>query len=189
MELNKITKSYDGRMVLDRFSLAVENGRTVCLFGESGCGKTTILNIISGLTEIDSGEVKGTKGKRISYLFQEDRLLESATAEENIMLSTKNMELSKKIIEVCDISDYLNLYPSQMSGGMKRRVAIARAVAFDGEIVLLDEPFNGIDTKRVEKAADFLREFLMSKICIVVSHSLNDAELLSAQVFNLNKNI
>ncbi len=184
MELNNITKSYDGKKVLDKFSLSVKKGKTVCLFGESGCGKTTVLNIVSGLTDIDGGEIIGTDGKRISYLFQEDRLLESATAEENIMLSAKNKELSKKIIDVCEISDFLNQYPSQMSG-MKRRIAIARAIAFDGDIVLLDEPFNGIDTKRVEKISEFLLEFLKDKVCIVVTHSLFEAELLEAEIINL----
>lgn len=182
MELKNIVKMYSGKKVLDKFSLSVEKGKPIFLFGESGCGKTTILNIVSGLTDIDSGEIKGTDGKRISYLFQEDRLLESATAEENIMLSAKNKDLSEKIIKICDISEFLNQYPSQMSGGMKRRVAIARAVAFDGEIVLLDEPFNGIDKKRVEEITEFLKDYFKDKISIIVSHNLAEANLLEAEI-------
>jgi len=185
LELDNITKSYNGRMVLNKFSLHVEKGSPTCLFGESGCGKTTVLNIISGLTPIDSGIIRGIEGKRISYLFQEDRLLNSATAEENIMLSAKNKELSKKIIEVCEITEYLSQYPPQLSGGMKRRVAIARAVAFDGDILLLDEMFNGIDLNRVEKISGFLNKIIKDKICIIVSHNLREAELFRAEVINM----
>lgn len=182
MELIDIMKLYDGKKVLDKFSLNAERGKPICLYGSSGCGKTTVLNIVAGLTGIDRGQIRGTDKKRIAYLFQEDRLIESSTTGDNIMLSARDNNLAEKIIEVCEVSDYLSKYPAQLSGGMKRRIAIARAVAFDGDIVLLDELFNGIDERRTKRIALFLREYLNDKICIVVSHNLNDAEILGAQL-------
>ncbi|MDD5945519.1 MAG: ATP-binding cassette domain-containing protein [Clostridia bacterium] len=181
MELKNISKSYDGKKVLDAFSLKAEKGKPVCIFGPSGCGKTTLLNITAGLTKADSGEVTGNEG-RISYLFQEDRLLEWCTARENIMLTAKNKTAAEEFVKAAGIADALDLYPGQMSGGMRRRTAMARAVAYDGDIVLLDEPFNGIDDKTAEKTAGFLRRFVKDKVCILVTHRKKEAELLDAGI-------
>ncbi len=181
MELKNIVKSYDGRRVLDGFSINAEKGGPVCLFGPSGCGKTTVLNIIAGLIKPDSGEIVGNGGK-ISYVFQEDRLLEWSNCEENIMLTASNVKKAKEFIHVAGLDDCMRLYPAQMSGGMRKRAAIARAVAYDGDIVLLDEPFDGIDEERAEKIAEFLRRFVSDKICILVTHDTRQAQWLNAKI-------
>ena len=181
MKIQNISKTFDGKAVLENVSFTVEKGSPVCLFGASGCGKTTMLNIIAGLVEPDSGSIEGNRG-RISYIFQEDRLLEWLTAEENIMLTVHNREAAEKFIKVAGLSESLNLYPSQMSGGMRKRTAIARAVAHDGEIFLMDEPFNGTDKRLVEEMTGFLREYIQDKIFILVSHNENEAELIGAEL-------
>ena len=168
-EMTDIVKSYGDKKVLDGVSLRAERGKPICLFGPSGCGKTTLLNIAAGILKADSGTIT-KQGDRISYVFQEDRLLPHSTARENIMLSAKNKE------------EFLDTYPDSMSGGMKKRTAIARAVAFDGDIFLLDEPFNGIDEKRKIKICECIKEAVKNKICIIVSHDRRDAELLDAEL-------
>lgn len=184
-EMTDIVKSYGDKKVLDGVSIRAERGKPVCLFGPSGCGKTTLLNIAAGILKADSGTIT-KQGDRVSYVFQEDRLLPHSTARENIMLSARNKELAEKIIEAAELEEFLDTYPDSMSGGMKKRTAIARAVAFDGDIFLLDEPFNGIDEKRKIKICECIKEAVKNKICIIVSHDRRDAELLDAELKFLN---
>lgn len=185
--LDNIKKSYNGKAVLNGLTLEAERGQPVCLFGQSGCGKTTALNIIAGLTKADGGNITGNEG-RISYVFQEDRLLEQLSVKENIMLTACNRKAADGFIAAAGLSDCIDMYPADMSGGMKRRTAIARAVAFDGGILLLDEPFNGIDEKRKEAIAEFLKSFASDKICIMVTHDRADAGLMGAKIFEIIDN-
>ena len=182
MELKDIVKGYNGRTVINGFNMKADKGRAVCLFGPSGCGKTTILNIIAGLTKADSGTITGNNLK-ISYLFQENRLLENLSAEENIMLTASNPKVVRGLIELIGFKGALKLYPDDMSGGMKRITAILRAIAHDGDILLLDEPFNGIDEKTAERIAVYIRG--LNKICIIVTHSLKEAEWLNAEIIKI----
>ena len=184
MKFENVVKLYNGKKVLDSLSFEAEKGKPVCLFGESGSGKTTALNIAAGLCKADGGSITGAEG-RISYVFQEDRLLEWFTAEENIMMTAVNIPAVKKIINVAELEDCLNMYPLQMSGGLKKRTAIARAVGYDGDIILLDEPFNGIDNKRVEAIAEFMKDFIKDKICIVVTHNKHEADILGAKIIKI----
>ena len=173
----KFENVYNGKKVLDSLSFEAEKGKPVCLFGESGSGKTTALNIAAGLCKADGGSITGAEG-RISYVFQEDRLLEWFTAEENIMMTAVNIPAVKKIINVAELEDCLNMYPLQMSGGMKKRTAIARAVGYDGDIILLDN-------KRVEAIAEFMKDFIKDKICIVVTHNKHEADILGAKIIKI----
>ena len=181
-EMRDIVKSYGDKTVLKGVSFKAVPGRPICLFGPSGCGKTTLLNIAAGLIKADSGYMTDIGDAKISCVFQEDRLLPWSTAGENIMLSASSKEAAEKIIEASGLADCLDLYPESMSGGMKRRTAIARAAAFLGDIFLLDEPFNGIDAERKKKICSCLRELTSNKICIMVSHDRNDAELMNAEI-------
>lgn len=183
-EMIDIVKNYGDNKILDGISLKAEEGKPICIFGPSGCGKTTLLNIAAGLLQADSGIV--TEGDfKISYVFQEDRLLPQSTAEENIMISASDHDTAQKIIEAADLKEYMDYYPENMSGGMKRRVAIARAAAFNGDLYLLDEPFSGIDEARKEKICRCLKELVKDKICIMVSHDRKDAELMNAEIIEI----
>lgn len=187
VRLDNIKKSYNGKTILNGLTFEAKRGQLICLFGQSGCGKTTVLNIIAGLTKADGGNITGNEG-RISYVFQEDRLLEQLSAKENIMLTARNRKAADSFIEAAGLSECIDMYPADMSGGMKRRTAIARAVAFDGGIMLLDEPFNGIDAKRKEAIAEFLKSFASDKICIMVTHDRADAGLMDAEIFEIINN-
>ena len=175
VRLDNIKKSYNGKAILNGLTFEAKRGQPICLFGQSGCGKTTVLNIIAGLG-------------RISYVFQEDRLLEQLSAKENIMLTARNRKAADSFIEAAGLSECIDMYPADMSGGMKRRTAIARAVAFDGGIMLLDEPFNGIDAGRKKAIAEFLKSFVSDKLCIMVTHDRTDAGLMDAEIFEIINN-
>ncbi|GFI62323.1 taurine import ATP-binding protein TauB [Clostridiales bacterium] len=183
MKLTNITKAYNGKKIIRNLSLVPEKGTPICIFGPSGCGKTTLLNIIAGLVKPDEGTVL-LESEKISYVFQEDRLINWISAEENIFLTASNEKKAWEFIYKAGLEDCLKLYPLQMSGGMRRRTAIARAVAKDGEILLLDEPFNGIDKERKEAISRFLKGFAREKICIMVSHDMLEADMLGAEIIN-----
>ena len=187
VRLDNIKKSYNGKAILNGLTFEAKRGQPICLFGQSGCGKTTVLNIIAGLTKANGGSIIGNEG-RISYVFQEDRLLEQLSAKENIMLTARNRKAADSFIEAAGLSECIDMYPADMSGGMKRRTAIARAVAFDGGIMLLDEPFNGRDAGRKKAIAEFLKSFVSDKLCIMVTHDRTDAGLMDAEIFEIINN-
>ena len=185
LKFENVYKAFDNKDVLCDISFKVEKGKTRCFIGPSGCGKTTILNLIAGLIEVDSGEIIGTMNKKISYVFQEDRLVEGISAIDNIEMALRNNGALNEFLEISHMKKHIDLYPEDMSGGMKKRVNIARAIAFDGDIILLDEPFNGIDEKMAETIAQFLKQILKDKICILVTHDKREAEMLDAEIISM----
>ena len=145
LKLTGIQKSFDGLPVLSNLSLTLSQGEIVALIGPSGCGKTTLLNIISGLTAPDAGTVEGAEGK-LSYMFQNARLLPWRTVEENIRLVREDApgEEVRTLIAAVGLEGFEHYYPGQLSGGMARRCALARAFHFGGSLFLMDEPFQGL---------------------------------------------
>ena len=146
LKLTGIQKSFDGLPVLSNLSLTLSQGEIVALIGPSGCGKTTLLNIISELTTPDAGTVEGADGK-LSYMFQNARLLPWRTVEENIRLVREDApgEEVRTLIAAVGLEGFEHYYPGQLSGGMARRCALARAFHFGGSLFLMDEPFQGLD--------------------------------------------
>lgn len=183
VEFDKVSFSYGDKQILKDVSLKIKTGERICLFGPSGCGKTTLLRLIAGLEKADSGKV--LVNGRVSVVFQEDRLLEWYTVRQNLELVEKDNKKVDEILKRLDILDVADSMPSTLSGGMKRRVAIARAVAFGGDILLLDEVFNGIDKQRKLKIADYLLEIYKDKTIIAVSHIKEDANMLGAKIFDM----
>ncbi len=180
IEFNSVSFSYGKRMVLRDFSIEIANGEHICLFGKSGVGKTTVLRLIMGLEKASSGNISGLEGKKISAVFQEDRLLPFKTVIENLMLFGTE-EKATEILKALGIYDAKNLYPAALSGGMARRVAIARALMLDADIYIFDEIFNGIDDDNVKKTAEYISERVVGKTFIMVSHNKRDALLLGAK--------
>lgn len=185
IEIQNAVKKYDNKLVLNRFSLKFPLNGTVCLFGPSGCGKTTLLNCIAGLEQLDSGMISGVKGQKISYVFQEDRLLPWNTAAENVALaiSGERKNTMRQALEWLKLvglrEDEAGLRPSSLSGGMCRRVAIARAIAHDGEILLLDEPFQKLDEANKIKVMKLVSEKTQKKLKLLVTHDAREAEQLA----------
>lgn len=186
IEIRDAVKAFDGLVLLNHFSHTLPSAGTVCLFGPSGCGKTTLLNCIAGLETLDSGSVSGVAGLKISYLFQEDRLLPWNTAEENIAAVLRGGDSCARAREWLmrvGLEGSEGKYPAQLSGGMRRRVAIARALAYGGDLYLLDEPFQRLDSGNRRKMADLISEETDGKLSVLVTHDREEAERLSDRIY------
>jgi len=187
IEIKSLCKSYDKKSVLNNFSLSLEEGTTTCIMGNSGCGKTTLLRIVAGLEKPDSGEVK-IKKNRISFVFQEDRLCEDFSPISNIKFVTGNNlsdETIKENLNALGLHEKLNKPVSLMSGGMKRRVAIARALLSDYDVLLMDEPFKGLDIELKSSVIEYVKEKTKGKTVIIVTHDLQEAENLSKNIVKM----
>ncbi|MFA5637643.1 MAG: ATP-binding cassette domain-containing protein [Anaerovoracaceae bacterium] len=186
--LSDVYKSFDGQKVLEDFSLVVHKDQVTALMGPSGKGKTTILRLIAGLEKPDMGEVKRPYEK-VSYLFQEDRLLPWLNIYDNIALVLKNtMDFEeanmriRKIIKDMGLEPDMNKLPSQLSGGMRRRVAMARAFLYPAEILLLDEPFKGLDEELREKIISCcFTDYIKNRGVLLVTHRPGEAKDLAAR--------
>ncbi len=168
IKLENVSVAFDGRDVLKDFSLTLPDTGIVLITGASGCGKTTLTRLLLGLLSPDYGSVL-TEGAKIAAVFQEDRLIPSLTALENVALVSDKTEAEKRLCEM-GLSNSLGLYPDELSGGMKRRVAIARALAFGGDVLLLDEAFNGINTDLASDIIKKITEEYKDRLIIAVTH-------------------
>ncbi|MDR0885071.1 MAG: ATP-binding cassette domain-containing protein [Clostridiales Family XIII bacterium] len=186
--LSNITKSYGDQMVLNNISLDIARTETTVLMGKSGRGKTTLLRILAGLEVADTGTIDfglksdtGTSPK-ISMVFQEDRLCENLSALTNIRLVCPHIDkdVVLRAIDALDLCDGLHKPARELSGGMKRRVAILRALLSDYDILIMDEPFKGLDedTKRI--VMDFVCAHIQEKTALIVTHDRREAEMLGA---------
>ena len=179
IELKEVSKSFDGKHVLNAFSARVEEGQTVCLMGSSGCGKTTLLRILAGLMPPDSGSIHGMSGKKLSMVFQEDRLLENFTVWRNLKLTAQSKftraDAERALLAVGMEKSVLTQKVSLLSGGMKRRVAILRALAADYDVLLLDEPTSGLDESNKNAVIAYIKEQCRGKTAFWVTHDENEA--------------
>lgn len=203
IEVDAVTKVFDGgngqeNRVLSGISLAIKENEFVSLVGRSGCGKTTLLNIIAGLEGATSGsvrlfgrEIEGP-GQGQGVVFQQHALFPWLTAINNVKFGLRNTRLSKdekqdraeELLELVGLTAAANRYPREMSGGMQQRVAIARALALNPEIMLMDEPFGALDEMtRNELQDELLRIWeTQRKTVVFVTHSINEALILSDRV-------
>ena len=180
--LRNITVKFDKKVVLDNLSFEFKSGVKYALMGESGSGKTTILNAISRLIKFD-GEVDVSQGEKISYVFQEPRLFDWLAVLENVSLvmdlpKDEAREKAKKLLYELGLEDSLDLYPTELSGGMKQRVSIARALAFEPTVLLLDEPFRALDADTKQKVASYVFDYMKNKTVIMVTHDDTDTSFV-----------
>ena len=179
----KVCFSYPGKEIFKDLSLEFPDQGTIALMGPSGMGKTTLLRLLAGLEKPASGQIKGSGQKKISFLFQEDRLLPWLTAKKNVALAADEEKaaywLSQMEIENAAQS------PLEMSGGMQRRVALARAMAYEGDILLLDEPFKGLDESLRARIAGRIRE--KAALTVLSIHDRTEAALMGAEIWELNE--
>ena len=168
--IEKLTKAYDGQTIISNYSTEIEDGECLIFSMPSGKGKTTLLRLISGLEKPDSGCIRGVP-ETIGYVFQEDRLCDNFTATENIMLVCKeSKETIEKHLSILGLSNDLNKPVKEYSGGMKRRVAVARAVLYDCGIILFDEPFTGMDERTRAITLDYILDNCNQRTVFLVSH-------------------
>jgi len=204
LNINISKKEYEDKnqnssnIAIKDMNFYVPQGQFCSLVGPSGCGKTTLLNMLSGLDEKVEGTINyndGTKPKEwpIGYMFQEARLIPWLTVRENVEVVTNqsndSIELGKKLIIEMELEKYMQSFPSQLSGGMQRRVAIARAFVNKPKILLLDEPFISLD----QNVANLLRKILLRSwqnqktTIIFVTHDIREAIFLSDRIIFLSK--
>ena len=159
IKLWNITVCYGEKLILDRFSLEIPRRGLTALSGPSGCGKTTLLRAAAGLAKPSEGSVSGVDPARTAFLFQEDRLLPWRTVYQHItdVLPRSRRGEAGRWLAFAELEGEGNAYPAALSGGMARRLALARCAALGGEVLLLDEPFAGVDRTRTARLLDRLR--------------------------------
>ena len=184
-----LRKSYGGQVVLDGFTHTFPDGRVTAIVGRSGCGKTTLLRLIAGLERPDGGSVRGVPEGGVSMVFQEDRLPPQLTAAGCLRcVLKKSPERDGRIdaaLRALGLADDPDKPVSEFSGGMRRRVALARALLFPSNLILLDEPFKGLDAATRQAAVDFARPLLAGRTALLVTHDPEDAAAFSAEVVRL----
>ncbi|NMB35630.1 MAG: ATP-binding cassette domain-containing protein [Firmicutes bacterium] len=194
-EMKNITLNYGELKVLGDFSIKGEAEESICLFGPSGIGKTSILNVLAGILNPDSGSVI-SDNKRIAYVFQEPRLLPWMTVEENMEVglfsldsdATRRKKTVRQLLPKIGLEAFENYYPEQLSGGMKQRVSIGRAFVIQPDLLLLDEPFSGLDEALKIEMQDLLLTLKNYHSCttIMVTHDLQEAIKLSDRILVVN---
>lgn len=187
MRLENVSKSFNGKTVLDSLSLEIQDGRTTVISGASGRGKTTLLNLLMGLKMPDSGVISGVP-EHIAAVFQEDRLpQEFSPAVCVLMTAAKGVtrEEARRHLSELGLAGHLDKPVRELSGGMRRRTAVARAVLARSEAIFMDEPFTGLDAETRLRTIDYIKKYTAGKTLVVVSHSPEDAELLEADRLSL----
>lgn len=173
--LEHVWKSFDEKRVLRDISCRFPEGKTTCLMGPSGSGKTTLLNILAGLTVPDGGSISGVPEK-ISMVFQEDRLCEDFSVLANTTMAVPKKEKEAlRLLAALGLENELSTPVRNLSGGMKRRVAIARALLYEGDLLLLDEAFKGLDPETKEKVMQAVGRETKGKTVISVTHDEQEA--------------
>lgn len=198
MHLKNIVKNYGDKKVLGGIDIEIEEGKITAILGESGCGKSTLLNIIAGKIKDYSGEVIFERGhkKGISYVFQEDTLIPWKTVYSNLEFVLKGKversqidERIKKYLKIVNLEGSEKEFPNMLSGGMKRRVGIARAFAFPSNYMFMDEPFEFLDVKIKEEIVEDLIKLQESekKTVILITHDIDTAVTLGEKIVVLGE--
>jgi NitT/TauT family transport system ATP-binding protein len=195
VSVSGLSIAFSPTRALDRVSLTVNDGEFVSIVGPSGCGKSTMLNVIAGLLAPSEGgtSVAGIEGNgagsRIGYMFQKDTLLPWATALDNICLpmdvkGARDWHKARALMQLVDLTGFEAHYPRQLSGGMRKRVQLARLLAQDPEVLLMDEPFGALDAQtRLIIQEEFLKIWeRQRKTVLFVTHDLQEAIALSDRV-------
>ncbi len=172
LEAIKVSKSFEGQAVLTDFSARLEKGRKYCLMGASGSGKTTLINLLLGLMKPDSGTIRRAPDLKMSAVFQEDRLLEQMTAALNVALVSKATagQIEALLLALAISPESLPQPVSAYSGGMKRRVALARALLADYDVLFLDEPYKGLDEKTRVQVMRVVEKATAGKTVLLITH-------------------
>lgn len=182
--INNITKYFGEQCVFDGFSLEIKSGERCCLMGKSGSGKTTILNIVLGFLKPDSGSVFIDK-KSISVVFQEDRLCEDFSAQSNIKMVCADYEKVIACLKSLGLEEHMNKPVRELSGGMKRRVAIGRALSVEADIIIMDEPFKGLDDDTKGSVIAYVKEKTEGKTFLLITHDVEEAKKLGTDIINI----
>lgn len=194
-EVRGLRKSYGETVVLGGVDLTFPEGSVTVVLGPSGCGKTSMLNILAGLDDGYSGSVTGFRGGKASYVFQEDRLLPWMSAADNVafvlrgrMERPRARSAAEEALASVGLSASMDAKPGALSGGMRRRVALARAFAYPSDAILLDEPFSSLDLKTRIAVMDLFVDLRArdGRSAVVVTHDVREAIYLGDRIATLS---
>ena len=183
IQLSHIWAGYPEKQVIRDLTLSFPDRGAVALMAPSGYGKTTLLRLLSGLLQPQKGTLTGLENKKTAFMFQEDRLLPWLTARMNVEIVCGPEKARHWLLEM-EIEN-ADQYPREMSGGMQRRVALARAMAFGGDVLLLDEPFKGLDEDTRRRIAARIRG--KAELTVLSVHDAGEAELMQARIIRLDQ--
>ncbi len=190
IKLKNVCKAYSDIKIFENFNLNFEDNKITCILGKSGVGKTTLLNMISGITDYDGIILR--EGK-ISYIFQEARLLPHKTVKENILFTSPNLDDNKieEMLRILKINDKIDVLASKLSGGEAQRVSIARAFLYEPDIILMDEPFSSLDIRMKYDLISYFSNIWNEnkKTVILVTHDIDEALLLADNILILENGI
>ena len=187
IEICHLKKAYGEHVIFSNLTMELKKGAVTCLMAPSGAGKTTLLRILAGLEQADGGKIGGLEALRKSMVFQEPRLAEELTAAANIQLAVRRRMFGKEKrsfrhlleeMEELGLSGCENQAVSELSGGMRQRVAVLRAMRMDADFLLLDEPFRGLDAGTKKKTMNYIRRKGKEKTILLVTHDLEEAEAM-----------
>ncbi len=195
-EVRDLRKAYGDTLVLGGLSLEFPEDSVTVILGPSGCGKTSLLNILAGLDADYEGELRGFRRGTISYLFQEDRLLPWLSARDNVAFALRGLmamgkarTMAGEALSAVGLASSLESRPDALSGGMRRRVALARAFAYPSETMLLDEPFSSLDLRTRIAVMDLFLALRAAdgRGAVVVTHDVREAIYLGDRIVTLSE--
>ena len=184
ISVRDVSFTYGETSVLESVTWHLPRHGIVCLWGPSGCGKTTLLRLLAGLEQPQIGVVDGAE--RVSMVFQEDRLLPWMTAIENVTVVGAEEKVAAELLQSVGLTEEeMYVLPRQLSGGQQRRVALVRALAVDSDLLLLDEPFNGLDEDTWHNVVPQIIAYAQHRPVVLVTHIREQAEALGATLIPL----
>jgi len=200
IEINNLRKKYFDKkqevLAIDDITLTVKEGEFLVIVGPSGCGKSTLLNIIGGIDSKSAGEINIHKNVKIGYMLQTDCLFSWLTILDNALLGLKinnlltkeNVDYVKELLKTYGLAEFMNNYPSSLSGGMKQRVALIRTLALRPDVLLLDEPFSALDYQTRLMVADDVYKIIKKekKTVIMITHDIGEACSIADRVVVLS---
>ena len=192
LKMTNVTFAFGKKTVFEDLSLELNDREILAIMGPSGRGKTTLLGLAAGLLKPQNGEIVSSFEK-VAYVFQEPRLFPWLTVKENLLavVDAKDEHAEKQVaecLELVGLTDAIDKYPSELSGGMKSRVSLARALVYEGDLFLLDEPFAALDEELRHSLATKLKDYLTARgaSAILVTHNKEDAEKIADRILLLS---
>ncbi|MGL5757011.1 MAG: ABC transporter ATP-binding protein [Paraclostridium sp.] len=196
LSIENLNKHYEDKVIYKDFNVDFNKNKVNCIIGKSGCGKSTLLNLITGISESDDEKFNILPKSEVSYVFQEDRLIEWLTLEENMKLVGMKFydkeELNlvvNRYLSLVEIEKYKNVYPQMLSGGIRQRANIARAFIKPSNYIIMDEPFKSIDVKIKNEIMIKLKSIfnIELKTVVFVTHDIEEALFLADKIFILGE--
>lgn len=189
VSIKNLSFKFNKKFIIEDFSLEIKDFEFISILGSSGCGKTTLLKLISGLLRPYKGHIEKGNLSRIGYIFQDDRLIPWKTVYGNLRLINDDRESIKTVLEEVGLIEHINKYPGELSGGMIKRVSIARAILYKFDMLLLDEPFGSLDVLTREKIISVISNLWEKKkrTFVMVTHDPFEAASLSTRVLIVSK--